>query len=79
MALRGEAGPGTRVEVHVNASKSAPSWAYRVTGRGRAVVVAFDPVYQLYTIRLDGESETRQISGTHLKREDMGYGRRAHA
>ena len=77
MALRGEAEPGTRVEVHVNPSKSAPSWAYRLTGRGRAVVVSFDSVFQLYTIRLDGESETRQISGTHLKREDLGYGRRA--
>lgn len=74
MALNREAEPGTRVTVAISAQVAASRQAYEAHGR-HGEVVGYDTVYRRYTVRLDG-GEVIALLGVHLKREDLGYGRK---
>lgn len=74
MALSKQAEPGTRVTVSMSHTAAASRQVYDADGQHGAVD-AYDPVYRRYTVRLDS-GEVITSLGCHLKREDLGYGRK---
>lgn len=77
MALKTRAEPGTRVQLDISPRRAAPSRAYEI-GHGFGEVCEYDPVFDIYTVRMDG-GEVLRLSSVHLKREDLGYGRKSRA
>lgn len=74
MALNKQAEPGTRVTVWISSTAAVSREAFKSHGR-HGVVQEYDPVYRLYTVRLDDGGVITML-GVHLKREDLGYGRK---
>lgn len=77
MALRREAEIGARVMIACSPKYAAPTRAYLLHGKAGEVIEYSGPQYDQYTVQLDRTGEVITLSGVHLTREDVGYGRKS--